>query len=143
MNSALRGDVATLPADARAVYVDMSGDAGLRAAVHGHWQDALAYSCSVGGTHWQSLGGGKGLPGPRPTLFFAPDQVSKRVAEWGADGLQQRLAAAWAEFVARVGGGERPWLRVVAGSGREPVERTYRDLLDGRVGADEGRILAL
>ena len=137
------GDVASLPVDARAVYVDMSGDAALRAAVHGHWQDALAYSCSVGGTHWQSLGGGKGLPGPRPALFFAPDQIKKRVAEWGADGLQQRLASAWAAFVARVGAGERPWLRVVAGSGRGAVERTYGDLLDGRVAADEGRVLSL
>jgi hypothetical protein len=137
------GDVASLPADVRALYVDMSGDAALRAAVHGHWRDALAYSCSVGGTHWQSLGGGKGLPGPRPALFFAPDQIRKRVAEWGADGLQQRLASAWAAFVARVGDGERPWLRVVAGSGREAVDRTYAELLDGRVAADEGRVLSL
>jgi uncharacterized protein DUF2855 len=136
-------DVATLPAASRAVYVDMSGDAALRAAVHGHWRDALSYSCSVGGTHWRSLGGGKGLPGPRPTLFFAPDQIRKRVAEWGATGLQERLASAWAEFVGRVGDAARPWLRVVAGSGREAVERTYGELLDGRVPAEEGRVLSL
>ena len=49
---------------------------------------SCAYSCSVGGTHWQALGGGKGLPGPRPVLFFAPAQVKKRVAEWGASGLR-------------------------------------------------------
>jgi hypothetical protein len=135
--------LATLAGDARAVYVDMSGDAALRAAVHERWRDALAYSCSVGGTHWQSLGGGKGLPGPKPVLFFAPDQIKKRVAEWGAIGLQQRLASAWAGFVRRVGDAERPWLRVVAGSGRDAVERTYADLLEGRVPADEGRVLAL
>jgi len=135
--------VATLPADARAVYVDMSGDAALRAAVHGHWRAALAYSCSVGGTHWQSLGGGAGLPGPRPVLFFAPAQIKKRIVEWGANGLQRRLASGWASFVARVGDAERPWLRVVAGRGRDAVERTYGDLLDGRVPAEEGRTLSL
>nr|HET7859913.1 DUF2855 family protein [Caldimonas sp.] len=137
------GDVATLPVDASAVYVDMSGDAALRAAVHGRWRDALAYSCSVGGTHWESLGGGKGLPGPRPMLFFAPDQIRKRVIEWGAHGLQQRLASAWGAFVAAVADGERPWLRVVAGTGRDAVERTYAELVDGRVAADEGRVLTV
>jgi len=136
-------EIATLPTDARAVYVDMSGDAALRAAIHERWRDALAYSCSVGGTHWEALGGGKGLPGPRPILFFAPAQIKKRVAEWGAIGLQERLASAWAAFIERVADAERPWLRVVAGHGREAVERTYSELLDGRVPADEGRVLAL
>ncbi|MBV9889315.1 MAG: DUF2855 family protein, partial [Rhizobacter sp.] len=129
------GDVSALPNDTRAIYVDLSGDAALRAAVHGHWRDALAYSCSVGGTHWQSLGGGKGLPGPRPTLFFAPDQIKKRVAEWGAHGLQERLASAWAAFVTRVGDPAQPWLRVVTGNGRDAVDRTYAALLEGRVPA--------
>jgi hypothetical protein len=136
-------DVGALSTEGGAVYVDMSGNAALRAAIHDHWRDALAYSCSVGGTHWEALGGAKGLAGPRPVLFFAPAQIQKRVAEWGATGLQERLAAAWAEFVARVADAERPWLRVVAGSGREAVERCYAELLDGRVRADEGRVLSL
>jgi len=136
-------DLAALPAGDRAVYVDMSGDAALRASVHQRWGDRLAYSCSVGGTHWQALGGGKGLPGPRPVLFFAPAQVKKRVGEWGADGLQERLASAWQGFVARVGDAQAPWLRVVSASGREAVQSTYADLLAGRVAAAEGRVLAL
>ncbi|HEX7441345.1 MAG TPA: DUF2855 family protein, partial [Caldimonas sp.] len=136
-------DVTTLPAGERAVYVDMSGDAALRAAVHGHWGERLAYSCSVGGTHWQALGGGKGLPGPRPVLFFAPAQIKKRVAEWGAIGLQQRLASAWQGFLERVADPQAPWLRVVSATGREAVQSTYSALLDGRVAASQGRVLAL
>jgi hypothetical protein len=136
-------ELAALPAGDAAVYVDMSGDAALRAEVHRHWGDRLAHSCSVGGTHWQALGAGKGLPGPRPVLFFAPAQISKRVAEWGAIGLQQRLASAWGEFVARVADAQAPWLRVVSASGREAVQSTYAELLDGRVAAAEGRVLAL
>jgi hypothetical protein len=136
-------EVATLAGGERAVYVDMSGNAGLRAAIHGHWQDSLAYSCSVGGTHWESLGGGKGLPGPRPVLFFAPAQIKKRVGEWGALGLQQRLSTAWTAFLATVADPARPWLRVVMGSGRAAVEATYGAMLDGRVPAAEGRVLAL
>ena len=38
----------------------------VRANVHQHFGEVLAYSCSVGGTHWDALGSGKGLPGPRP-----------------------------------------------------------------------------
>jgi hypothetical protein len=135
--------LAALPAGERVVYVDMSGDAALRAAVHRRWGDRLAYSCSVGGTHWQALGGGKGLPGPRPVLFFAPAQISKRVAEWGAIGLQDRLASAWQGFSNRVADAQAPWLRVVFASGREAVQSTYAELLDGRVAAAEGRVLSL
>ena len=80
-------DVTRLSPEVAAVYVDMSGDAALRATIHGHWRDRLAYSCSVGGTHWEGLGSGKGLPGPRPVLFFAPAQAKKRVADWGPQAL--------------------------------------------------------
>ncbi|MEP6738896.1 MAG: DUF2855 family protein [Caldimonas sp.] len=134
-------DVTTLANDEPAVYVDMSGNAALRSTIHAHWNDRLAYSCSVGGTHWEELGSGKGLAGPRPVLFFAPAQVKKRVGDWGAAGLQQRLASAWAKFIHRVDDPHDPWLRVVSGQGRAAVQDTYVALLDGHVPADEGRIL--
>ena len=137
------GDVTGLPADEPAVYVDMSGNAVLRATIHGHWRDKLAYSCSVGGTHWEELGGGKGLPGPRPVLFFAPAQAKKRAAEWGSERLQERIATTWAEFLSRVSQPGRPWLQVVASHGRQAVEATYAALLDGTMPANEGRILSV
>jgi len=136
-------NVARLAADVPAVYVDMSGNAALRATIHGHWDDRLAYSCSVGGTHWEDLGSGKGLAGPRPVLFFAPSQAKKRTAEWGPAGFEDRLATAWTAFLARVRDPMRPWLRVVAGQGRLAVESTYSALLEGTVPANEGRILAV
>ena len=136
-------DVTRLSPEVAAVYVDMSGDAALRATIHGHWQDRLAYSCSVGGTHWEDLGGGKGLAGPRPVLFFAPSQGKKRMADWGPQGFQDRLVGAWSAFLARARDPARPWLQVVAGQGREAIESTYSALLDGKVPANEGRILTV
>jgi len=133
----------SVPASEPTVYVDMSGSAPLRAAVHGHFGDALAYSCSVGGTHWVELGGGKGLPGPRPVLYFAPAQIKKRRADWGAGGLQQRIAEAWAAFTARIADTQAPWLRVVEGRGPEAVRRVYASLLAGTVPAQEGHMLSL
>ena len=107
----------------------MSGDAALRATIHGHWRDRLAYSCSVGGTHWEGLGGGKGLPGPRPVLFFAPAQAKKRVADWGPVGLPGAPRRGLDGLPrARRAIRARPWLQVVAGRGREAIESTYSAL---------------
>jgi hypothetical protein len=135
-------EIEAIANDTRAIYVDMSGDAAVRARVHGHWNEQLAYSCSVGGTHWQALGGGKGLPGPRPVLFFAPAQIQKRASRDGGGGMQG-LAEAWTLFIERVVERDRPWIRVVAAEGRDAVLATYRSLIEGRVPADEGRILTL
>ena len=57
----------------KAVYVDMSGNAGVRSAVHRHYGDDLAHSAAVGMTHHEEMAGGTDLPGPQPAFFFAPD----------------------------------------------------------------------
>jgi hypothetical protein len=125
------------------VYVDMSGSAALRRRVHAHFGAQLKYSCSVGGTHWDQLGGARGLPGPRPVLFFAPAQVTKRAADWGAAELQQRIEAAWQAALARVRDPRRPWLEVVRGRGPVEVEAAYRSLLDGSADPRRGYFLSL
>lgn len=136
-------DLPSMSADLPTVYVDMSGSASIRQRVHSHWQDRLKYSCSVGGTHWESLGGSKGLAGPRPALFFAPAQVKKRRDDWGAAVLASRLATAWAGFVEQVSSAEPSWLMVKEARGREAIEQSYVALLDGVVPAREGHVLSL
>jgi hypothetical protein len=135
---------AALP-DEPAVYVDFSGSAPLRAAVHERLADTLAYSCSVGATHWDMLGNGNGscLPGPQPVLFFAPNQAKKRSGDWAPAGLQERLTAAWAAFMQPVTRADDPWLQVVRDRGTAAVEACYAALLDGRVRPQEGHILSL
>ena len=135
--------VGSLPADVPTIYVDFSGSVGLRASIHRHFGDGLRYSCSVGGTHWGELGSGKGLPGPKPTLFFAPAQIKKRQADWGAAGLQQRTADAWAAFMQPVTAAERPWLRVVRGNGAAEIESIYAALLGGTTNPAEGHVLSV
>lgn len=135
--------VNALAADEPSVYVDFSGSVTVRRNVHEHFGDSLRYSCSVGGTHWESLGSGKGLPGPRPMLFFAPAQLKKRHADWGASVFRERLAEAWAAFMVPVADPAHPWLRVVRGAGQSAVETTYSALLAGRVPAAEGHMLSV
>jgi len=59
-----------LDASVASVYVDMAGSASLRSEIHHHLSDNVVYSCAVGGTHWEDLGGGQDLPGARPSLFL-------------------------------------------------------------------------
>ena len=136
-------DVPTALADERAVYVDMSGDASVRAAVHRRLADSLAYSCAVGATHWDAPAGNDPLPGQQPVLFFAPDQASKRLGDWGREGFQVRLGAAWAAFMEPVTRADKPWLQVVRGHGTADVQTCYTALLDGTVSPREGHILSL
>jgi hypothetical protein len=135
-------DIATLP-EVSSVYVDFSGSGAVRGAVHRRLGDQLAYSCAVGGTHWDALGGSGELPGPAPILFFAPEQARKRIAEWGAPEFQGRMASSWLAFMEPVNDAENPWLTVVTAQGRDAVEQTYAALLDGSVPANEGHVLSV
>ena len=136
-------EVGALPADVPSMYIDFSGSVGLRAGIHRHFGDRLTYSCSVGGTHWSELGSGQGLPGPKPTLFFAPAQIKKRNADWGEAALQERITEAWAAFMRPVTQTQQPWLRVVRDEGTAAIESAYAALLTGRANPAEGYLLSV
>jgi len=131
-----------LSATTPSVYVDFAGSATLRLAIHTQMQ-ALAYSCSIGGSHVNELGGGKDLPGPRPILFFAPAQIKKRHADWGAQGLQDRLLQAWRQFTHTVAHHNPPWLQVVEHQGPDAALRLYHQMLSGQVPPAEGHVVRL
>lgn len=129
-------------ADAACIYVDFAGNAALRASIHARFRN-LKYSCSVGGTHVEQLGGARDLPGPRATLFFAPAQIKKRTAEWGAAGLGQRLLHAWQAFVAKVCDPAAPWLVVEHHTGPQAVSAAYAAVLGGSGNPRLGHMLSL
>ncbi len=123
-----------------ATFVDIAGDAAVRGAVHAHFRDQLLHSMAVGVTHWEEFGAGQGdLPGPHPIFFFAPDRVTKRSKDWGAGGLQSRVADAWHPFCEWTG----EWLEVARGEGFESVQSTYLDVLEGRVPPTLAHVLTL
>lgn len=123
-----------------AVYIDISGNARVRNAVHDRYGGRLKHSAVVGATHHGELGElPESLPGPRPAFFFAPDRVAKRSHEWGREGLEERIAEGWHPYVQWTGG----WLEVIHGRGPAAVELAYLDLLDGRVDPAKGQVLTL
>jgi hypothetical protein len=132
-------EVGELPRE-RAVYVDMAGDAAVRDTVHEHYREQLAHSAVVGATHHDRMGElPDALPGPRPMFFFAPDRVTKRSADWGREGLEQRLADSWRPYLEWTG----TWLQVIHGEGPEALEGAYLDLLDGRIDPAKAHVLSL
>ena len=124
------------------VYIDFAGSVGLRQRIHAHFT-GLAYSCSVGASHVQDLGGAGQLPGPRPVMFFAPAQVKKRHADWGAQGLNERLVAAWNQFSAAVSSGPQPWLVVQHHKGPQATQALFAAVLAGSGDPRAGHIATM
>jgi hypothetical protein len=122
-------EVATLDASRPTAYIDMSGNRPVLAAVHRHFGENLVNSCSVGITHRDARSGRDPgtLPGARPTLFFAPDQVRKRNEEWGPALFQQNLGAAWRAFLEVVDG----WVEIVESPAPDRLKAVYETVLDG------------
>ncbi len=120
------------------VYVDMAGSAEVATNVHGHFRDALTYSCRVGATHVHDIAGRMELPGAKPVFFFAPSQVQKRAADWGPGGLEQRFGARWPGLIAAFAG----WMRLDERHGADAVLSAYRETLAGHQKAETGLVLS-
>lgn len=131
-----------IAADRPCVYVDFAGNAALRLAIHTRFAK-LKYSCSIGGTHVENLGGAKDLPGPRATLFFAPAQIKKRAADWGAPEFGKRMVQAWFAFTATACNPQMPWIKVVHHAGPAEVRAAYALVLGGQSDARLGHMLAM
>jgi Protein of unknown function (DUF2855) len=130
-----------LTASLPCTYVDMAGNAALRLRIHTHFTQ-LKYSSSVGGTHVQELGGAKGLPGPKATLFFAPAQIAKRRDDWGGAVLNQRLVQSWQAFSQRVAQPGETWLDVETHTAAT-ASAAYASLLKGQLSPRSGQVWSL
>jgi hypothetical protein len=131
-------DIAGLSAGSgRVALVDFSGNGAVRHAVHSVLGDRLVESHVVGDTHWE-VANSNTLPGVSAKLFFAPSVIVERVAQWGAEGFEARLAVAWRAFIASTG-----WLRIVEDKGAEAVAGHWRALAAGRIDPAEGLVLTV
>jgi hypothetical protein len=118
------------------VYVDLAGSNALRTALHQHLRGDLVHDAVVGITH-QDAGPVGTLDGARPQVFFAPEQMRKRSADWGRDGLDERFGAAWRAFAPAVDG----WVDVVTHRGPEALRDVWLDVLAGRTKPRDGHVV--
>ena len=119
----LYDDIASLDPMVPAAFVDIAGDGAVTAALHRHFGEMLKLTLIVGKAHWDS-GPGERFPA---VGFFAPARVAKRSKDWGPAGFQQRMGAAWNQFL----GDARKLFRIEASSGPDAALTAYRDAVAG------------
>jgi hypothetical protein len=123
-----------------ATFVDVASDSAVRRAIHTHYGDELVHSMVVGFTHWEKPQVDAGeLPGPPPTVFFAPNRIVKRGKDWGRGELESRVAGAWHPFCEWTA----TWLETIDGEGFDAVRDAYLDVLEGRVEPTHAHVLTL
>ena len=130
-------DVAQLAAVPTA-YVDCAGSRPLRTALHDHLRQDLVLDLVVGVTH-QDSGPAGTLAGARPSVFFAPDRMVKRTADWGREGLDERFGEAWRRFAPTVQG----WVDVTVSTGPDALAAVWDEVLSGASSPRTGHVLAL
>lgn len=131
-------DIEAVTAETPAVIVDFAGNADVVGRLHRRFGDAIAHSAIVGATHWEAPQDGATLPGPARALFFAPDQIRKRFAEWGGAEFGRRFSENLADFVAN-----SPWLKLRTLSGPQGVADAWTETVSGSAAPDTGLIVKL
>lgn len=131
--------VGGMQASTSSAFVDIAGNAAVRASVHTQFADNLKYSCGVGLTHWDAPRADAALAGPAPKMFFAPDVVKKRIGDWGPAGFSQKLGEAWAAFLPTA----VKTTRVVESHGLEAAGKVFSDLASGHADPKDGHVVRL
>jgi hypothetical protein len=121
------------------VSVDFAGNAKLLGELHKRFGDTLKYSCLVGATHIEDRGNGASgdLPGPTPTLFFAPHHFVAFFKQHGPVEGGKMAAAAWAGFLEATGGS----VEMVTHAGLEAARKTYLEMIGGSVDPSKGIVI--
>ncbi len=137
--------VESLDAKVPTLYVDFSGDVSLRRRVHEHFGASLVHDCYAGSaqSHEHLSQDVQTLAGPKPQPYFAPYQIKKRNADWGAAEVTRRFNAAQLAFIQRVSDAKNPWMQVVPHSGFADARHLIDALVSGRVDPKQGHVVAL
>jgi hypothetical protein len=130
------GAVATIDS----VIIDMAGNPTVLARLHAHLGTHVRYSMMVGKSHHDAVAepGVADMPGPPPQFFFAPTDVERRIAAWGADEYRRRTSDAVAEFI----DASRSWLTIEHRNGPEGVSSAWADIHAGTVAPSVGLVAA-
>ena len=101
------------------------------------------HDCVVGSTQNSEADQASRWPAPPPSFFFAPKQVQKRLADWGSDGFNQRVADAQRQFLHAASHPGNRWLDVVLHQGLTSAEALLQHLHAGRADPRQGHVLVL
>lgn len=131
-------EIAQIP-QTSSVYVDMSGNAAVKADVHSTLGAHLKHSSAVGISHWDQFNPQNSVEGVKPQFFFAPAQIAKRREEWGPGVIEKQITASWKRLAADAGS----WLDVKVHNGIADAAAVYGALADGTANPRDGHIIRL
>lgn len=126
-------DLAMLPAANAVVVLDFAGDTALRERLHQHFGDAMKHDAIIGATQAQPFARDTALPGPRPTFFFAPNELRRQSQALGRAQFGAALAGAQRAFLDRAFAPQSPWLRVDRREGWAAALGAMQQLCAGQV----------
>lgn len=132
-------EVGQVDAHIPTVIVDMSGNAKVMAALHGHLGDNMKFTINVGLTHWSNAQPQKGIITERSEFFFAPAHIQKRIKEWGGKGFDQKTSAFMREAAAKT----KEWLTFKKVAGLEELAAIHPAVCKGEIPANQGLIVEL
>jgi len=136
-------DLPQISANTKTTYIDFSGSADLRMAIHGHFSNHLVYDCVVGSAQVTSPFRNHANLNPKPTFFFAPTQIAKRNAELGTAEQTHRMLEAQNLFFAHVSSQTPPWMIVKEHNGLPQAQALLAGLHMGKVGPQAGNVVVL
>ncbi|MGB7386578.1 MAG: DUF2855 family protein [Pseudomonas neustonica] len=138
-------EVEQLDASVPTLYVDFSGNNELRNYIHAHFNDNLVHSCFAGSSqnHEHLSAADAPAHGPAPQPYFAPYQIKKRNADWGAAEVTRKFNEAQLAFIQRVKNPQQPWMLVNEHVGLEQAKKLVEDLVAGRIDPKEGHAVVL
>ncbi|MDG5747360.1 DUF2855 family protein [Qipengyuania sp. XHP0207] len=120
------------------VSVDFAGNARVLRGLHEHLGEHLKYSCLVGATHIEARGQGTAdLPGPTPTLFFAPDHAVALFKEVGPEKAGAQMAESWHGFLEDAGDS----VTIERRQGIEAARDTFVAMLGGNIDPAKGIVI--
>lgn len=131
-------EIAQLSLEA-SVYVDMSGNAKVKAQVHSTLGALLKHSSAVGISHWDQFQPQAAVEGVKPQFFFAPAQIAKRRDEWGPGVMEKQITQAWK----RLAKDASSWLDVQVHDGIGQAADVYGALASGSANPRDGHVIRL
>lgn len=132
-------DLAAIDATKPTAIVDMSGDGKVLSDLHKHLGDNMKYTANVGLTHFTENSMGPNFIHERSAMFFAPGHIQKRASDWGPGVFEKKAFVFWKEAALR----SRDWLSIDHVKGVEAIEGAFREVLEGKLPADKGLVVAL
>ncbi len=130
-------DLDQLSTETSSNIVDFTGNHNLQFQLQTRLNDQLKYNCLVGLVDWAHMKGEQELP-KKGAFFFAPTFAQQRSKEWGIVEFQKRLGYSWILLNKNLA----TWFEVQNGTGETAIQKTYQDMLVGKVNPKKGEILS-